>query len=587
MMITILIFGGAVAVTTIWLLSRFIFISRFTQPSKLKGNSIHNTNQMALADGVEYVDGFELGPVTPVYADHHENYRSASVNIEDRNGFNEMNRKSEASNPGTESSYVEDLELPNDESELAWQQDAELDWNRESEPDWQEPFEQILPQEFEQVLEQELVYDLQEEAERDWRQKPEQILEPEGKPVAHEVSSEQRDESDAADSTNRQRDAQEKKSSPMAKIYEFADSFNFGKKTRDSSSRKIRTPMLRPVSVISEAVTLPKPGSELVAMEAPETDGKFSPQTEFDLILDAPDYLENVNREVDVIGWLPGGEQLVASHRVLKAIKKLNIEPRAPLIIQGFDVADERWCDPRDCSAKVQFADLVLSIPLFYLGEPVSERDWWLFSTMVEDLASALGRIHCISETTDTIFDHARDLHGKVMELDLQVVLLLKSDDSGYISEQAMNYLAREFQLQMQQDLPIYDMIESSDGEEHVLFSVVPFNESTHALALELGLDPDSKTVVVLSNLSASVNPRWTFDKMIDLAQSMADRLSLNLVDLNDQEISFKSIRYIRFVIDKVVVEMSELGIEPGSESSVRMFGHNHYLEEVLGIQED
>ena len=562
MMITILFFGGAAVVATIWLLSRFIFISRFAQRSKPKRNSIRfqSPNQMVLADGVEYVDGFELGPVTPVGADRRENSRSAPKKVKDQNGFDEINLKSEASNLRTESNYVKNADLRDDESEQTRRKDTELDWKLGSEPDWEDPLEQRFPQEFEQVLE------------------------PEGRqPVAQQVS----DESDAAVSTNQQRDSQEKKSSPMAKIYEFADNFNFVRKTGGSSNRKNRAPMLRPVSVNSEAVKLPTPGSNIMAVEQPELDVDFSPEAEMNQLLDAPEYLEIVNREIDVIGWLPGGEKLVECHRVQKVIKKQNINLRSPLIIQGFDVVEEKWCDPRDCSAKIQFADIVLSIPLFYLGEPVSERDWWKFSTIVEDMALALDRIHCITETTDTVFDHARGLHGKFLELDLQVVLLLKSDHSGYISKQAMNYLAREFELQEQQDLPIYDMIDSSDGEEHVLFSVVPFNESTHALALELGLDPDSRTVVVLGHLSTSEHPRRTFDKMIDLARCIADRLSLNLVDLDDQEINFHSIRCIRSIIDEVVVEMSEFGVEPGSDSSVRMFGHKHYLEELLRIQED
>lgn len=608
MNIPLLVFGIAVIATMIWLLGRFVSFSKFSLPSNLKGgsNSLKNHNQMALAEGVENIDGFELGPVTPVNSDNSDYHPSVATKYGNKSDFDEVTRRSEASNPDPEADYAEEFEILNERSEQDWQQNGELDWNLgtesdsswqpEIEPNWQGHFDENLPLEGEQVPEQEFLQelqaeseqDLQTESEQDWQQESEQNLELPSEPAMQGTPEKQRDDLHVADPTSPNEKAPEKKSSPMAKIYEFADSFNFAKKSNVSNIRRNRTPMLKPVSIHSEAVKFPKPGSQEVAAVADlALEEDFSSQTEINLTLEVPDYLENVNREIDVIGWLPGGEESIQSHRVFKIYEKLDVKLKSPLLFQGFDVAEERWCDLGDGSVKVNISDIVLSIPLSYRGEPVSEREWWLFSTMVEDVASALSRIHCITETTDTVFDHARDINNKFLELDLQVALLLKSDDTGCISRQAMSYMAREFQLQVQQKLPIYDMIASSEGEEGVLFSVIPFSESTHALALELDLDPESKTVVVLGNLSACVSPRETFDKMFDLSQNIADRLSLKLVDLNDQDISFNSIRYIRSIIDRIVDEMNEFGIEPGSDVSARMFGRHHYLQELVGIQEE
>ena len=526
---SLILFTVILVVGILWLVSRNVSISTLTQPGALKEKlfGFRKDEQLAFAsiDGGDYMDDIQLGPV------------------ESSNGssFEELNYDARASK---QQEKIDDYDASTEAVEIY----PQFEGNGQAQP---ENFDD----------------DMFGEESLHWDQ--------------NHAESEEKEQQ------------QSNRASPLKKIYKFTDRFDFAAETK---FEKNHSPQMSPIHFDGESVNLPEPGgnefqvggngasvdvNSASIFDKPKTELADANQAELEINIDFPDYFENIDRDFDIIGWLPGGDS-VGSDEVLSVYNSLRVGLKSPLTIQGFDVVHGNWCDPRRQQEVVEFADVVFSIPFSHHGVSVSERDWWLFSNLVEDMASAFNRKFSISETTNTVFQRASEIGDRLSELDLQVVLLLKSDDEGHISEQVMNYLAREYQLEKQSGFPIYEQLDTSFEEPRALFSIVPINESSTILAQELGQDPNLKTLVFMSSLSGCSDPKQVFDSMIEVAQSIADRLSMSLVDLNDQNISFNSIRSIRRIINSVVSDMNEFGIEPGSSISVRSFGHSDYLREIM-----
>ena len=306
-------------------------------------------------------------------------------------------------------------------------------------------------------------------------------------------------------------------------------------------------------------------------------------QSELEFGVSFPDFRGSDDRQIDVVGWLPENNGPAKRMDVLAIYRSLAVKIKRPHSLIGLDVNTGKWNNLENDRVAARYSDLIFTMQLVHKGETVSERDWWQFSSMVEDVAVALSRKYYLSMTIETVLGAARALNEQIGALDLQAILILKSDHNGKISEKSMSYLAREYGLQKRSGSSIYDKMDSESLTAQPLFSIVPMNETNVLLAKELGQEPDIRTLVIFSNLACAKNPRKAFDGMVDVAHEITDRLAVKLVDQNHNPVDSKSIAAIQSLIDQFVVDLKECGITPGGDVASRLFDTqerlNHWSE--------
>ena len=308
-------------------------------------------------------------------------------------------------------------------------------------------------------------------------------------------------------------------------------------------------------------------------------------QSELEFGVSLPDFRGSDDRVIDVVGWLPENNGPAKRMDVLAIYRSLAVKIRCPHSLIGLDVNTGQWKNLEDDRVVARYSDLIITMQLVHKGKTVSERDWWQFSSMVEDVAAALSRKYYLSMTIETLLDAARALNEQIEALDLQAILILKSDHNGKISEKSMSYLARECGLQKRSGSSIYDKMDSESPTAQPLFSIVPMNEANVLLAKELGQEPDIRTLVIFSNLACVKNPREAFDGMVDVAHEITDRLAVKLVDQNHKPVGSKSIAAIQSLIDKFVVDLKECGITPGGDVASRLFDTKERLNHWSQLQ--
>ena len=354
----------------------------------------------------------------------------------------------------------------------------------------------------------------------------------------------------------------------------------------EESETKFTEPYIKPVQfVLKTEMKIPVNYSRNSEQKDNSSDEVESTplQSELEFGVSFPDFRGSDDRQIDVVGWLPESNGPAKRMDVLAIYRSLAVKIRRPHSLIGLDVNTGKWNNLEDDRVATRYSDLIFTMQLVHKGETVSERDWWQFSSMVEDVAAALSRKCYLSMTIETVLGAARALNEQIEALDLQAILILKSDHDGKISEKSMSYLAREYGLQKRSGSSIYDKMDSESPTAQPLFSIVPMNETNVLLAKELGQEPDIRTLVIFSNLACAKNPRKAFDGMVDVAHEITDRLAVKLVDQNHKPVDSKSINAIQSLIDKFVVDLKECGITPGGDVASRLFDTqerlNHWSE--------
>ena len=294
-------------------------------------------------------------------------------------------------------------------------------------------------------------------------------------------------------------------------------------------------------------------------------------QTELEVSVVFPDYLDSKDREIDVIGWLPAESNAIKRMDVLTIYKNLEFQLDQPHSIVGFDIDSGRWNNLEKTDVISRYSDLIFTMQLSHRGQPVSEKNWWKFTRMVEHVANALSRTFHFSMTTDTVIKEAQLLNSQTRDLDLQAILLLKSDHEEQFSKKSIEYLAREYDLRERPGTTVFDRFDGS-SDSFPLFSIVPMNDANVLLAEELGQGPDMRTMILFSNLACVPNPRLAFDTMFDVAKDLEDRLAVKLIDQNHKRVNLHSISRIRSKIDEFVALMERYRITPGGDVAMRLF---------------
>ena len=206
----------------------------------------------------------------------------------------------------------------------------------------------------------------------------------------------------------------------------------------EESETKFTEPYIEPVQFIPKSeIKIPVNYGRNSEQEDDSRDEVESTplQSELEFGVSFPDFRGSDDRQIDVVGWLPENNGPAKRMDVLAIYRSLAVKIKRPHSLIGLDVNTGKWNNLEDDRVAARYSDLIFTMQLVHKGETVSERDWWQFSSMVEDVAAALSRKYYLSLTIETVLGAARALNEQIGALDLQAILILKSDHNGKISE--------------------------------------------------------------------------------------------------------------------------------------------------------
>ena len=318
--------------------------------------------------------------------------------------------------------------------------------------------------------------------------------------------------------------------------------------------------------------------ARLTSQSSPETSSKKTEtdyvQSEIKMSIEFPNYRESSDIMVDAIAWLPQSSVDTKRAQIVSILNNIGTKTEHPHRVFGHSLDNGKWLDVVQDDSAVHYSEIVVALQLAYRGHVISERDWWKFTCIVEDLAKSLGRQIHWSLTTDEVFDESAYLVEAIEGLDIEAILILQLEEDVKLSEKSLNYFAKEFNLTKRENSSIYDHVETNSINDvsSVLFSVIPMQESNVELARKYDQFFNPRNVLLICNLPVVRNPRDTFSTMADLGLELADRLNGKLVDQEFNPVDANSISQILSYIDYYVNQLHDVDITPGSKVALQLF---------------
>ncbi len=282
-----------------------------------------------------------------------------------------------------------------------------------------------------------------------------------------------------------------------------------------------------------------------------------------------PQFRKSENQLLDMLGWIPANEVSVSRVQLLSLVRSFGDKLPMPVLLYGRLENSDDWINFEDENVAARFTDLMFVMQLTHRGKSIDEQSWWRFFNMGEHIAKSLSRKFFPSLSMESAVELSQSLTEQVENLNLQAILILASENGRQLSGRTLEYLAREYQLEMHDDGKIFekpDILPQSPAPLYTLTTELPQSDVDEDSADEVGL-------ALYSNLPCVRDPIDAFDQMVDLARNLENRFPLVLVDESREKVSTKDIEVIRTHILRFVDDLQFCGIEPGGETALRLFG--------------
>ena len=230
-----------------------------------------------------------------------------------------------------------------------------------------------------------------------------------------------------------------------------------------------------------------------------------------------------------------------------------------PVHVEG--IVDEQW-HPIETSPKRSWRELRVGLQLASRSGPLAEDEIDRFNHAIADFAASVGAVSQ-REAPNAAAARARDLDRFAAGADIEVAVNVVGQFGAALALPRVKSLALEHGISetASGDLVSY----ASDGSAE--FAIRAFDEThAHAVAnhlagLTFGLD-----VPHVANTAA------TFDDMVAVARSFAQKLGAELVDDNRKPLSEPGLASIRRTVEQVVADMDAHGVPAGSPLARRLF---------------
>lgn len=228
------------------------------------------------------------------------------------------------------------------------------------------------------------------------------------------------------------------------------------------------------------------------------------------------------------------------------------------------------WRELQFDSARATYDDLALSIQLVDGTGPIGESELNTFSQMGLKLADALQRPTKFSMTFEEAQERARQLQKFCDVYDVIAGVNVASGGDipfrGRAIEKAADALGMQFGA-----LNIFHMkTDVSPGCKHQFSMANLFQPGE--------FDPEKWDSLMTSGLTlfmsvpCAYNPAGVFDRMVETARGLCQRLDGRLLDQARRPLTDKGAAVIRGQIEEIDRRMRAFGIVPGSETALRLF---------------
>lgn len=293
------------------------------------------------------------------------------------------------------------------------------------------------------------------------------------------------------------------------------------------------------------------------------------PSIDVDESVEFPDLNGLVNADVDLLGWIPDNGAPVSQIQILSLVRSFGETLDLPVLLYGKLIESDAWIKINQDNFSARYTDLMLSMQLMHCEILIDEQSWWRFFNMIERIAKSLSRSFYLSLSLDSAIEKSKRVASVIQDLNIQAVLKLQSDNGQQLSGRTLEYLAREYQLDMLEAGRIFEKPDPVSSGSAPLFTLIKMESD------EDGADSaqsDSGDLMLVSDLPCVSDPLDSFDQMVDFAWTLANRFPLTLVDERYQKVSAKDIQTIRSHIERFVDDMDYCRIAPGGDVAMRLF---------------
>lgn len=195
----------------------------------------------------------------------------------------------------------------------------------------------------------------------------------------------------------------------------------------------------------------------------------------------------------------------------------------------------------------------------------VSEEHLVQLCTMARQLAS---RFNGVAECPDipSALERANELDLFCVDVDVLIGLNVVSRDNEVFSGSKIGDLAQRANMVLAVD----GVYQCRNADNEVIYSLC--NHESAPFTANSGTPFTTHGVTLIFDLPRVANGLAAFDRMIELAQQLAEALGGQLVDDNIRPLSQPGIDKIRMQLDQLYQRMQARGIAGGSRRALRLF---------------
>jgi hypothetical protein len=278
------------------------------------------------------------------------------------------------------------------------------------------------------------------------------------------------------------------------------------------------------------------------------------------------------DERIDFILHLPAEGEPVARDEALGLFKQNEYRLDKPRRLYGCRHGTQFWSELQYDPPSTRYDDLALAIQLVGRRGALDESELNTFSQMGLVMADALGRRIRFSASFEEALARAQDLARFCEEYDVIAVLHVMAASSAVpFAGRAIEHAARQQGLTFGPMNIFHMKNDLSPGCRH-LFSLA--NLYAPGEFDPAGWDHfATRGLVLFMNVPCVHRPAQAFERMVSVAQALAESLGGRLEDQDGRVLTGRGIALIRAQIEAIEDSMRDFGIAPGSPTALRLFG--------------
>lgn len=241
-----------------------------------------------------------------------------------------------------------------------------------------------------------------------------------------------------------------------------------------------------------------------------------------------------------------------------------------PRAIYGLGHRSGQWSNLELDPEFAQYGDLAVAIQLTDARGSATESELNAFVQMALKLADRLKRPTKLSMPFDQALARAKELDAFCEANDLVASVTITTNGRAPFSGRAITQAAAKSGLRFGAGNIFHMKNRLPSGAPH-LFSLSNL-ESPGTFDPDKMNDFRTPALSIFMNVPAAYDPPAVFEQMIAAAQGVAKTLGGKLQDQDGRPLSDQGVQAIRAQIELIAHEMNTHGIQPGSESALRLF---------------